>query len=69
MAVVLDPDEEGTWLSEADPDTHLSLLEPGPAEAWHSHPVSTRTNDPSNDDPDLIAEVEPDQQTGLDEFV
>jgi putative SOS response-associated peptidase YedK len=68
MAVVLDPEEEATWLTEADPETHRELLDPSPADQWRSYPVSTRVNDPTNDDPSIVEEVDPDTQTGLDEF-
>jgi len=68
MAVVLDADETERWLSDADPETHRALLDPAPAEAWRSYPVSTRVNDPSNDDPSIVDEIDPDTQTGLDEF-
>ncbi|QSG14120.1 SOS response-associated peptidase [Halapricum desulfuricans] len=68
MAAVLDPDEEATWLSNADPETHQGLLEPSPAEQWQSYPISTRVNDPTNDDPGVIEKVTPDRQTGLGDF-
>lgn len=68
MAVVFDPDEEDVWLSDADPTTHRDLLDPSPAEQWRSYPVSTRVNDPANDDPSVVEEVTPEKQTGLEEF-
>ena len=68
MAVVLDRGEEATWLSNVDSETHRELLDPAPAEEWRSYPVSTRVNDPSNDGPDIVEEIDPDTQTGLDEF-
>ena len=68
MAAVLDHNEEATWLSSADPETHRELLEPSPAEQWRSYPVSTRVNDPTNDDPGVIEAVTPEQQTGLGDF-
>lgn len=68
MAVVLGPDDEATWLSNADPETHRGLLEPSPAEQWQSYPISTRVNDPANDDPGVIEEVTPERQTGLGDF-
>jgi putative SOS response-associated peptidase YedK len=68
MAVVLDPDEEERWLADADPGTHRELLDPSPAEQWRSYPVSTRVNDPNNDDPGIVEEIDPDVQTGLGEF-
>jgi putative SOS response-associated peptidase YedK len=68
MAVVLDPDEEDVWLSDADPTIHRDLLDPSPAEQWRSYPVSTRVNDPANDDPSVVEEVTLEKQTGLEEF-
>lgn len=68
MAVVLDGAERETWLGEADPATHQSLLDPAPAEDWESYPVSTRVNDPSNDDPAIVEPVNPDEQTTFGDF-
>ncbi|MFB6189759.1 MAG: SOS response-associated peptidase [Halapricum sp.] len=68
MAVVLDRDEEVTWLADTDPETHRALLDPSPTEQWHAYPVSTRVNEPGNDDPSIVEAVEPDTQTGLDGF-
>lgn len=68
MAVVLDADEEERWLADADPRAHQELLDPSPADQWRSYPVSTRVNDPDNDDPSIVEEIDPDTQTGLDEF-
>ncbi|MCU4719544.1 SOS response-associated peptidase [Halapricum hydrolyticum] len=64
MAVVLASEEQQRWLSTADRE----VLDPPPASEWHAYPVSTRVNDPSNDDPGVLEEIEPDTQTGLDEF-
>ena len=68
MAVVLDADEEERWLADADPGAHQELFDPSPADQWRSYPVSTRVNDPDNDDPSIVEEIDPDTQTGLDEF-
>jgi putative SOS response-associated peptidase YedK len=57
MAVVLDPDEESTWLHGSTEEA-AALLDPYPGEEWRSYPVSTRVNSPANDDPDLIEPVE-----------
>ncbi len=57
MAVILDPDEEETWL-RGDPDAAAELLDPHPGEEMRAYPVSTRVNDPSNDDADLVAPVD-----------
>jgi len=55
MAVILDPDEEETWLT-SDTDTAAELLDPydGP---MRTYPVSTAVNSPSNDSPEIIEEV------------
>ncbi len=56
MAVILDPDEEGTWL-RGDPDEAAALLDPYPADELTAHPVSTRVNSPAVDGPELIEPV------------
>lgn len=53
MPVVLDPDEEREWLADPSPD----LLDPYGGE-MDAYPVSTRVNDPSNDDPAVVDPVE-----------
>ncbi|MFW6017254.1 MAG: SOS response-associated peptidase [Halapricum sp.] len=65
MAAVVNPEEQRRWLATAD----RSVLDAPPADEWHAYPVSTRVNDPANDDPTVIEEIEPDTQTGLAEFV
>ena len=57
MAVVLDPDEESTWL-HGSPAEAAEVLDPHPSEGWRTYPVSTRVNSPANDAPDLIEPVE-----------
>jgi len=56
MAVVLDPDEEETWL-RGDPDEAAALLDPYPADELTAYPVSTRVNSPGVDAPELIEPV------------
>jgi putative SOS response-associated peptidase YedK len=56
MAVILDPDEEETWL-RGDPDEAAALLDPYPADGLSAHPVSTRVNSPAVDAPELIEPV------------
>jgi len=53
MAVVLAPDEEATWL-EGPPSAARDLLDPYPADEMTAYEVSTRVNDVSNDDPQLV---------------
>lgn len=57
MAVVLEPDEEREWLT-ADPEAAGELLEPCPAELLRAYPVSRAVNDPSNDVPSVVQEVD-----------
>ncbi|RLM88076.1 SOS response-associated peptidase [Halobellus sp. Atlit-38R] len=56
MAVVLDPDEEATWL-HGDVEEAAELLDPSPGDEWEAYPVSTRVNSPANDAPALIEPV------------
>jgi putative SOS response-associated peptidase YedK len=54
MAVILDPADESTWL-HGPVEAALDCCEPHPSEDLTAYPVSTRVNDPRNDDPSLIA--------------
>jgi len=56
MAVLLDPEEESQWLT-GETDTAADLLDPydGP---MRTYPISTAVNNPSNDSPGIIEEVE-----------
>ena len=67
MPVILEPDEEDEWLT-GTPEEAASVLDPHPAEPLEAYPVSTRVNDPSNDDESLLEEVDVGTQVGLDEF-
>jgi putative SOS response-associated peptidase YedK len=53
MAVVLPEGDERRWLADGTGD----LLQPYPDE-MRAHPVSTAVNDPSNDHPELVEEVD-----------
>jgi putative SOS response-associated peptidase YedK len=53
MAVVLPAEEERRWLADGAGD----LLQPYPG-GMTAYPVSTAVNDPSNDRPDLVEEVD-----------
>ncbi|WP_049987895.1 SOS response-associated peptidase, partial [Halobellus rufus] len=57
MAVVLDPDEESTWL-HGDADEAGALLDTHTGDDWEAYPVSTRVNSPANDAADLIEPIE-----------
>jgi putative SOS response-associated peptidase YedK len=56
MPVVLAPADYGRWLdrSQEDPEAVLPLLVPCPADWLSASPVSSRINDPRNDDPDCL---------------
>ncbi|WP_254279099.1 SOS response-associated peptidase [Haloarcula marina] len=56
MAVILDPDEEETWLT-GDTEAVSDLLDPYDGE-MRTYPVSTAVNSPANDDPSIIEEIE-----------
>lgn len=66
MPVMLQPDEEATWLGEGGVEDWTSVTDPYPDEELTAYPVSTRVNDPANDGPELL-EPAP-EQSGLDEF-
>ncbi len=53
MAVILDPDEESTWLSGDTAD----LLDPYDG-TMRTYPISTAVNSPSNDSPAIIEDVD-----------
>jgi putative SOS response-associated peptidase YedK len=53
MAVVLPEDDEERWLA-GDED----VLQPYPDDGMDAYPVSTAVNDPSNDSPDLVEEID-----------
>ncbi|GAB3542475.1 SOS response-associated peptidase [Pontibacter brevis] len=55
MPVLLHPEEEELWLSDARADEHLlSLLNPYPSEEMKSYPVSKLVNSPANDTPKVL---------------
>jgi putative SOS response-associated peptidase YedK len=56
MATVLPPDGEQRWL-DGDGD-RAELLEPYPAAGMRAYPVSTAVNDPADDSPGLVEEVD-----------
>jgi putative SOS response-associated peptidase YedK len=66
MPVVLPRDEEDDWLA-AGPDERRALCLPSPDDDLDAYEISTRVNDPGNDDPRVIEPLES-QQSGLEEF-
>ena len=65
MPVILDRSEEDRWLDGEDTD---ALLDPSPGDDLKAYPVSDAVNDPANDSPAVIEEVDPPEQTGLGDF-
>lgn len=66
MAVVLPPDAYDLWLSpNAKPAELDALLKPAPDDWLIAYPVSTRVNNPNNDDPQLIEPVAPSEEMRL----
>jgi len=68
MPVMLEPEEEKIWLNGGGVDELQALCDPYPAEELQAYPVSKRVNNPQYDSPDLLEEVDIDEQAGLDEF-
>lgn len=68
MAAILPEREERRWL-HGDPVERESLLSPYEGDL-RAYPISTRVNDPGNDGPSIIEEVEPEggTQSGLGDF-
>lgn len=67
MPVMLEPDEEDAWLT-GTPEEARGVLDPYPSDPLETYPVSTRVNDPSNDDESLLDETDIGTQVGLDDF-
>lgn len=67
MPVILEPNEEATWL-DGPLEAATGVLDPHPPDPLVAYPVSTRVNDPNNDDADLLQEIDIGTQSGLDEF-
>ncbi|ESS11026.1 MAG: hypothetical protein A07HR60_02171 [uncultured archaeon A07HR60] len=57
MAVILEPEDEETWLHGSDEEA-LELLAPRPGDDMKTYPISTRVNSPANDEPSLIDPIE-----------
>ena len=66
MPVVLPQDAESDWLA-ADPDTRKELCQPYPKDDLDAYEISTRVNNPGNDDPQVIEPLDR-EQPGLGEF-
>lgn len=57
MPVVLPPHEETTWL-KGDPDEREAICRPYPCDELDAYPISTRVNNPGNDDAIVIERAE-----------
>jgi len=66
MPVVLSEDVESEWLT-AGPNVRKELCRPYPDEDLTAYEISTRVNNPDNDDPTVIEPLEH-EQSGLGEF-
>jgi putative SOS response-associated peptidase YedK len=66
MPVVLPRDFESDWLAAA-PDTRTELCQRYPKTDLDAYEISTRVNNPGNDDPLVIEPLDHDQ-SGLGEF-
>ena len=61
MPVILDPEQESTWLQGSFDEAH-ALLSQAPAKRdWQHYAVSTRLNAATHDEPTLIQEEGPEQ--------
>jgi len=60
MPVILEEDEEATWLDPdlTDADMVTALLKPYPSDMMHTYRVSTIVNTPRNDTPGCLAPVD-----------
>jgi len=66
MPVVLSRDAESEWLT-AGPDARTELCRPYPEDDLAAYEISTRVNNPANDDPAVIEPLDH-EQSGLGEF-
>jgi len=67
MPVILEADEESTWLS-GGADEAMDVLDPHPVDPLQAYPVAKTVNDPTNDVPELFDPIDIGDQSGLDEF-
>jgi putative SOS response-associated peptidase YedK len=67
MPVMLEEDEEDTWIS-GDVADAMDVLDPYPPEGLEAYPVSKRVNNPENEDRQVFEEIDIGTQSGLDEF-
>lgn len=68
MPVVFEAGEEEAWLEDQSMDGLQGLLDSPADDLLRSYPVSRRVNDPTNDDPGVVARTTATTQTGLGDF-
>jgi len=68
MPVMLEPEEEATWLNGSGVDELPAVCNPYPAQELRVYPVSKQVNNPQNDSPELLEEINIGEQAGLDKF-
>lgn len=69
MPVILEQENESTWLEGDDPDALHALLDPFDSTEMEAYPVSTKVNDPGYDHPDVVDPIDIGEQSGLGEFI
>lgn len=68
MPVVLESDEEDTWLTADDEAQLESVLDPYQGEDLRTYPISRAVNSPENDAEEILEPVDVDEHAGLDDF-
>ncbi|WP_425487808.1 SOS response-associated peptidase [Natronomonas salina] len=68
MPVMLEPNEEETWLGADDEGELESVLDPYEGGDLRTDTISRAVNSPDNDTPEIIEPVDSGEQSGLDEF-
>lgn len=67
MPVMLEPDEQQTWLESDNENELQALLDPFPDEQTRSYEVGKAVNNPTYDAPELVDPLDT-EQSGLGEF-
>jgi putative SOS response-associated peptidase YedK len=68
MPVILERNDEQTWLNGDDHETLQGVLDPYTADELRAYSISKRVNNPANDSPEVIEEIDIGEQVGFDEF-
>ncbi len=67
MPVILQRGDERSWLNGAGVDDIRSMCQPYPGDL-RAYPVSKQVNNPQNDSPHLLEELDIGEQSGLEDF-